>query len=93
MLSKMAPEVSVVRSRGVDIVSVATGLIGAITSDVYGRAKRWALKHYEEKRKGARVAGKNEQLVKGERFTIYGPDNNVLKMTRRAGTARRPGLG
>ena len=31
---------------------VATGLIGAITTDVYNRAKRWALKRYEEKRKG-----------------------------------------
>jgi hypothetical protein len=56
---------------------VGSGLIGAITTDVYNRAKRWALRRYETKRKAAR--SDKEDSVKGERFKIYGPDGQVLK--------------
>lgn len=58
---------------------VSAGLIGAITTDVYNRAKRWALDRFERKRKAAREAKQDEDRVKGETFTIYGPDNKILK--------------
>ena len=59
--------------------NVISGLIGAITADAYNKAKRWGLWRYDSKRKAARDAGKDEDKVKGERFTIYGPAGNVLK--------------
>ena len=57
----------------------AGGLIGAIVKDVYSRAKPWALRRYNAKRKAAKDAGKDEDTVKGERFFIYGPDGKPLK--------------
>lgn len=59
--------------------AVASGLVGALTADVYNRTKHWARDRYALKRKAAREAKKDENWVKGERFTIYGPDDQVLK--------------
>lgn len=58
---------------------VGSGLIGAIVTDVYNKAKQWAKRRYEGKRREAQDAKKDPDHVKGERFTIYGPDGNVLK--------------
>jgi hypothetical protein len=58
---------------------VGSGLIGAIAADVYNKAKHWAKNQYEGKRKAAQGANKDPGYVKGERFTIYGPDGNILK--------------
>jgi hypothetical protein len=70
-----APETVAIYIGGV----AGAALITQITLDVYNGAKRWALKRYEAKRKAARDGGKDEDRVKGEQFTIYGPDNEVLK--------------
>src|SRR5262249_44614772 len=59
--------------------SVGSGLIADLVTDVYNRAKPWARRRYERKRKDAEGAGKNADQVKGERFIIYGPDGDVLK--------------
>ena len=59
---------------------VGSGFIGAITTDVSNRAKRWALRRYEAKRNATRGGGgKGEDHAKGERSTIDGPDGQVLK--------------
>ncbi len=58
---------------------VGSGLIGVIVTDVYNRTKQWAKRRYEGKRKKAQDAEKDPDHVKGERFTIYGPDGKVLK--------------
>jgi hypothetical protein len=59
--------------------AVGSGLIGAIVTDVYSTAKQWAKSRYGGKRKAAEGASKDPDQVKGERFTIYGPDGKVLK--------------
>jgi hypothetical protein len=46
---------------------------------IYNKAKHWAKNQYEGKRKAAQGANKDPGYVKGERFTIYGPDGNILK--------------
>lgn len=61
------------------VSNVSSHLIGVITSDVYKRAKSWARRRYEAKLRIARENGGDPKYVKGERFTIYGPDNEVLK--------------
>jgi hypothetical protein len=47
---------------------------------VYNRAERWTLRRYEARRNAARDGGgKGDGRAKGERFTIYGLDAQVLK--------------
>lgn len=58
---------------------VGSGLVGAIVTDIYNKTKQWATKRYEAKRRRAQDAKGDSVHVKGERFTIYGPDGNVLK--------------
>lgn len=58
---------------------IGSGLIGAITTDIYNKAKRWAVALYQSKRLKAREDGRDEDRVKGERFVIYGPDGQILK--------------
>lgn len=58
---------------------VGSGLIAAITADIYNKVKRWALRQFESKRIKARDAGRDENSAKGERFVIYGPDGRILK--------------
>lgn len=52
--------------------AASVALIGALVDDVYAAAKRWAKSRFE-----AKAADKPNP--RSESFTIYGPDNEVLK--------------
>jgi len=53
--------------------SVGSGLIGAIVTDVYNTAKRWARDQWKTKPE-ARPGGR----VRSQSFTLYGPDEKPI---------------
>jgi hypothetical protein len=56
---------------------VAQTLIANMTEDIFDRAKKWAAARFRRK-----VAVNPDGLHKPETFTIYGPDDKVLKTWR-----------
>jgi hypothetical protein len=62
-------------------IYIAGGVSGALitnmTTDIYNKTKSWAKARFEKK-----VAAKPNGLHKPETFTIYGPDNQILRSWR-----------
>jgi hypothetical protein len=54
--------------------AAGSGLIGAIVSDVYNTAKRWARDQWKKKTTEASPGGR----VRSQSFTLYGPDEKPV---------------
>ncbi len=54
--------------------AVSSALLSSLTNDLYNWAKKWAAARFKKK-----VEENPDGLHRPETFTIYGPDNEVLK--------------
>lgn len=54
--------------------AVSGSLLSNLVTDIYQQARNWAKAHFTEK-----LSQSADENVRPEWFTIYGPDNQVLK--------------